>query len=234
MTEKIIGILGGMGPKSTADFFLKVIHATPATKDQDHPRIIIDCNPKIPDRTAAILGKGESPLKQLKDTAFNLERSGAEIIVIPCNTAHYFYEELQKSVHIPIIHMLSETAAYICNTYPKAKKIGLLATTGTIETKIYQHVLDGLQLIVPDGSGQKRVMTAIYGKRGLKAGFSRNLPRRYILEEARKLVVKGAEVLILGCTETSLVIQQKDLRVPLIDPLQILAEVLIRKAQLNT
>lgn len=231
MVERIIGIIGGMGPKSTADFFLKVINTTCAGKDQEHPRIIIDCNPKIPDRTAAILGQGESPIEQLKKTAYNLEKAGAEIIAMPCNTAHYYYDELQKNTQVPIIHMLSETATYIRHNFPEVKKIGLLATTGTLKTKIYQSALNGLELITPDTARQKRVMTAIYGRRGIKAGFTRGLPRKYILEEATGLVEQAAELIILGCTEISLVLRQKDLPVPLIDPLQILAEVTIRKSE---
>ncbi len=232
MAERIIGILGGMGPKSTADFFLKVINATPARKEQEHPRIVIDCNPKIPDRTAAILGEDESPIEQLKDTAHNLEKAGAEIIAMPCNTAHYYYNELQKSTGVPIINMLSETATYIRDSFPEVKKIGLLATTGTLKTKIYQSALSGIKVIIPDSARQKRVMTAIYGRRGIKAGFTRGLPRKYILEEAIRLVEQGAELIILGCTEISLVLKQRDLPVPLIDPLQILAEVVIRKSKL--
>jgi len=91
--EKVVGILGGMGPEATVDLFMKIIKATPAKKDQDHLRIMIDNNPKIPDRTLAILGRGKSPLKQLQETLHNLERAGAEVIAIPCNTAHYYYNE---------------------------------------------------------------------------------------------------------------------------------------------
>ncbi|GAJ09165.1 unnamed protein product, partial [marine sediment metagenome] len=90
MPEKIIGILGGMGPEATIDLFYKIIKFNPSEKDQDHLRIIIDNNPKIPDRTAAILGKGEDPLPALQETARNLEKAGANFIIIPCNTAHYF------------------------------------------------------------------------------------------------------------------------------------------------
>lgn len=230
MTEKIIGILGGMGPKSTADFFEKLIDATPAESDQDHPRILIDCNPKIPDRTAGILGTGASPLDELRATAKNLERAGAELIAIPCNTAHYYFGQLQESVTVPIVNMLSETASYIRGAFPTLERIGILATTGTIRTGIYQAALEGLQLLTPDEAGQNRVMTAIYGEHGIKAGFTRQLPRRYMLREARHLVQRGAELVILGCTEASLVLSQEDMEVPLIDPLQVLAEVVLRKA----
>jgi len=92
MTEKIIGILGGMGPEATIDLFYKIIKFTPAKKDQDHLRIIIDNNPKIPDRTAAILGKGEDPIPALRETAKNLEKAGADFIIIPCNN-YWLYRD---------------------------------------------------------------------------------------------------------------------------------------------
>lgn len=230
MPNRIIGILGGMGPKSTADFFLRVVNATGAKTDQEHRRIIIDCNPQIPDRTAAILGNGESPAEQLKITVHNLEKAGAEIIAMPCNTAHYYFADLQKSTRVPIINMLEETAAYIFNNFPEVERIGLLATTGTLEAQIYQHALDDLELIVPDAHNQRRVMTAIYGPQGIKAGFTRGLPREFILEEATRLVERRAQLIIAGCTEISLVLTQEDLPIPLVDPLEVLVESTLRES----
>ncbi|MBA7530790.1 Aspartate racemase [subsurface metagenome] len=229
--EKLVGILGGMGPETTADFFLKVIKATPAKKDQDHLRIIIDNNPKIPPRTLAILGKGKSPLKQLQETLHNLEKAGAEIIVMPCNTAHHYYSELQESTNIPIINMISETAAYIYQNFPDMKKIGLLATTGTIKAGIYHKAIAKLEVITPDEDAQETVMNAVYGEQGVKAGHTQGKPRNDILEVAEVLINKGAEAIVIGCTEISLVLSQEDLPIPLIDSLQILAAAVVRKAR---
>lgn len=229
--EKVIGILGGMGPEVTADFFLKVIKATPAKKDQDHLRIIIDNNPKIPERTLAILGEGKSPLKQLQETLHNLEKAGAEIIAMPCNTAHHYYSELQESTNIPIINMISETAAYIYQNFPDIKKIGLLATTGTIKAGIYHKAITKMEVITPDEDAQQTVMNAIYGEQGIKAGYTQGNPRSDILRVAEVLINKGAEAIIMGCTEISLVLSQKDLPIPLIDPLQILAAAVVREAR---
>ena len=231
--EKVVGILGGMGPKSTADYFLKIIEATPAKKDQDHLRIIIDSNPKIPDRTLAILGKGRSFLPELLKTVRNLERAGAELITMPCNTAYHYYHELQKSTSVPIINMISETIEYTRRNFPKAKKIGLLATTGTIKAGIYHEAVKGtgLEIIVPDEVAQKRVMNAIYGARGIKAEYTRGKPREILFSSAQALITQGAEVIVIGCTEISLVLNQGDLPVPLIDPLQILARVVVEKAR---
>ena len=230
MQGKIIGILGGMGPEATATLFQKIIKTTPAKKDQDHLRIIIDSNPKIPERTLAILGKGESPLKQLQETLHNLEKAGAEIIAMPCNTAHYYYNELQASANVPIINMISETVASIHNSFPNIKKIGLLATTGTVKSRIYHKAITGMEVITPDDSEQEIVMNAIYGERGVKAGFTQGKSRNALLEVAKGLIDRGAEAIIVGCTEISLVLSQEDLPVPLIDALQVLAEAVIREA----
>lgn len=229
--EKLIGILGGMGPEATADLFLKIIKATPALKDQNHLRIIIDNNPKIPSRTSAILGKGKSPLKQLQETLHNLEKAGAEIIAMPCNTAHHYYNELQESTNIPIINMISETAAYIYENFPDIKKIGLLATTGTIKAGIYHKAITKMEVITPDEDAQETVMNAICGEQGIKAGYTQGNSRSDILEVAKMLINKGAEAIIIGCTEISLVLSQKDLPIPLIDPSQILAVAVVRKAR---
>jgi aspartate racemase len=231
MQEKIVGILGGMGPESTADFFLKIIKTTPVKKDQDHLRIIIDNNPKIPDRTLALLGKSESPLEEVKETIHNLEKAGSEIIAMPCNTLHYYYNELQRSTNIPIINMISETAAYISRVFPNIKKIGLLATTGTIKVGIYHKAIKEIELTIPDEEGQKKVMNAIYGERGIKAGNIQGSPRKDMLEVVEVLVKEGVEAIIVGCTEISLVLNQEDLSVLLINPLQILAEVVAKRAK---
>ena len=229
--EKVIGILGGMGPEATAALFLKIIRATPALKDSDPFRIVIDNNPKITSRVQAIQGKGESPLEQLRETLHTLERAGAEIIAMPCNTAHYYYNELQASTNVPIINMISETAAYIHNSFPSIKKTGLLATTETIKAGIYHQALTKLEIITPGDSEQEIVMNAIYVGQGIKAGYTQGKPRDDILEVAKALINRGAEAIIVGCTEVSLVLTQEDLPVPLIDALQVLAEATIREAR---
>ena len=105
-SEKIIGILGGMGPNATADLYLRIIRATPAKTDQDHLRVIIYSNPKVPNRSTAIIGSGQSPLPELIMAGRKLEESGADFIIIPCNTAHYFLQDLQKELGIPVLDMI--------------------------------------------------------------------------------------------------------------------------------
>jgi len=233
MQDKVIGIIGGMGSKSTAYFFLRIICATPARKDQDHLRIIIDNNPQIPARSSAILREGESPLPELEKTLHNLERAGAQLIAMPCNTAHYYYHELQKSTDIPIINMVSETAEYIRRNLPNINRIGLLATTGTLRAGIYHDALKGtdMEIIVPDEVTQKRIMKAIYGTRGIKAGYTQDKSQKELVKVAQVLIARGAEAIILGCTEISSVLNQRALHVPLVDSMQILAEVVVEKAR---
>jgi len=230
MPEKIIGILGGMGPEATIDLFYKIIKFTPAEKDQDHLRIIIDNNPKIPDRTAAILGKGEDPLPALQETAQNLEKAGVNFIVIPCNTAHYFLSSIQESVNIPVLNMIEETAKETKKRIPQIKKVGLLASIGVYKSKIYhQHFKKfNIEVISPQEKDKEEIIKVIYT---IKAGDLSKRVKKNILKIVQKLIDKGAEAIIAGCTEIPLVLKEGDISVPLIDPTQILAGIAVQKAR---
>ena len=229
--NRVVGILGGVGPEATAELFWRIIRATPVQSEQGHLRIIIDNNPQIPDRTLAILGKGESPLEELVKTALNLEKAGAEIITIPCNTAHYYLDDLRKSVHVPVIDMILETVNYISEQFPEMKKLGLLATSGTVRTQLYQRRLESREVLLPDRESQEDLMAAIYDDTGIKLGFTGGSARNSVLSIAQSLVTRGAEAIIAGCTELSLVLSAPDISVPLIDPLQILAVAVVREAR---
>ena len=230
MPEKIIGILGGMGPEATIDLFYKIIKSTPAEKDQDHLRIIIDNNPKIPDRTTAILGKGEDPLPALQETARNLEKAGADFIIIPCNTAHYYISQIQESVNIPILNMIEETAKETQQRTPQIKKIGLLASMGTYKMEIYhQHFKKfNIEVISPEEKDKEEVMKVIYA---VKAGDLSEKGKKNIIQIAQKLIDKGVEAIITGCTEIPLILKEGDVPVPLIDPTKVLAEIAIQEAR---
>jgi len=230
MPAKIIGILGGMGPEATIDLFYKIIKFTPAEKDQDHLRIIIDNNPKIPDRTAAILGKGEDPLPALRETAQNLEKAGADFIIIPCNTAHYFLPLIQESVKIPVLNMIEETVKETRKKIPQIKKVGLLASIGVYKTKIYhQHFKKyNIEVISPGENDKEEVMKAIYA---VKAGDLSKDVKDNILKIAQKLIDKRVEAIITGCTEIPLILKEGDISVPLIDPTQVLAKAAVQKAR---
>lgn len=234
MAEKIIGILGGMGPEATIDLLTKLVKSTRAKKDQDHLRILIDNNPKIPDRTRAIQGKGPSPLPQLIRSGKTLEKAGADFIIIPCVTAHYYVERLQKKINIPILHIAEETVKYIEARLKGVHRVGLIATTGTVQAGIFQRFLSriGKELILPTSEIQKkRVMKAIYGKDGIKAIGPSKSSKRLILQASRTLIRRGAQSIIAGCTEIPLVLREGDLRVPVIDPLTILARSAVARAK---
>jgi aspartate racemase len=229
LSEKIIGILGGMGPEATADLYLRIIKATPAKRDQDHPRIIIYSNSKVPDRTAAILGTGPSPMPELIRAGKRLEEAGADFIIIPCNTAHYFLDQLQKELRVPILHMIRLSAARAKESYPKVRKAGILATDGTVRSGLYKSAYGetGIEILEPTPEMQVAVMKAIY--QFIKAG---NLIDGGLLlrSVANELIAAGAELIICGCTEVSLVLKEGDLPVPTLDPLQILAEAAVAEA----
>ncbi len=234
MPEKIIGILGGMGPEATIDLFTKIVKGTGAKKDQDHLRILIDNNPKIPDRTLAIQGKGPSPLSQMVRSAKALERAGADFMIIPCVTAHYYHRSLQQKIRIPILHLVEETASYIQAYLRGIRKIGLVATSGTIRTGLFQASLHraGKELLIPPREVQeKSVMKAIYGKDGIKAIGPSEKSKRLVQKVCRLLIRQGAQAIIAGCTEIPLVLKQGDVPVPVIDPLSILAGAALKKAR---
>jgi len=230
MAEKIVGVLGGMGPEATVDFFAKVITLTAAKRDQNHLRIIIDNNPKIPDRTEAILTKDETLVPILVETGKNLEKAGAEFIAIPCNTVHYFYDDLIKEVAVPVLHMIREVTNTIKTSLPNCKRVGLLATTGTVTSRLYQKECQkvGVEVLVPDSQGQAKVMEAILR---IKSGSSKASAREAILKEANQLLERKAEALILGCTDIPLVIKVNDFPVPVFDSNQVLAEATVKFAR---
>jgi len=227
-----IGIIGGVGPSATVDFMNKIIRKTPAAKDQEHVKMIVEHNPQIPDRTAHLVGDGEDPTLALYSCAKKLERNDADLIAIPCNTAHAFVDLIQKRLAVPIVNMIDEVVAFASKHFPGERGAGLLATTGTIQSRIYHRAFasTGIQLIAPDEATQALVMEAIYGKEGIKAGCIEGKPRELLLKAGEYLVEQGAGILILGCTEIPLVfegLQRVTLQgkeIALLDPTSILAE----------
>lgn len=229
MNDKIIGIIGGMGPKATVDLYMKIIDATKIKNEQDHFRVIIDSNPKIPDRTQAILGNGESPIKALIETGKNLEKIGVDIACIPCITAHYFIEDVQKELSYPILNALEELNKYIRENYPKVKNIGVLATTGTIKIGLFQKYLNDFNIIYPSEIIQNGcVMEAVYGKEGIKNGNLGDKPLQLLKKASEELVAEGAELIISGCTEVALVLKPHHITKPLIDPMNVLANAIVK------
>jgi len=229
VTEKVIGILGGMGPEATLDLFGKIIANTPAATDQDHLRVVIDSNPKVPDRTAAILRSEESPVPAMRAGIDALKRAGADFVVIPCVSAHFFLDELQREAGLPILSMFDVAAEHIQAHHPNIRKIGLLATTGTLQGGRFRRRLQvsGIETLTPAGSDQERVMASIYEIKGAPGGRSRTAIAAEIREIAGRLIERGAQGVVAGCTEIPLVLRPEDLGVPVFDTLLLLARAAI-------
>lgn len=221
-----IGIVGGMGPEATANLYAEIIRATPAKKDQEHVPVMIAGIPQVPDRTNAILYGGESPVSAILNSARKLEEIGADFLIMPCNTSHFFINEIRPFINVPFVSMIEETVSFVKNNYPDMKRIGLLATTGTVETGIYTDAFgkEGIDIITLDQFNQEGlVMEAIYGSKGIKSG-RKNVPKIFLLKAVSKLLEKGAKAIILGCTEIPLVLKQKHTDCIIINPTKILAE----------
>ena len=230
MSEKIVGILGGMGPEATIDLFAKIVKATAAKNDEDHLRIIIDNNPKIPSRLDAILKGGPSPVPSMVATAKNIEKAGADFIVIGANTAHWFHADVQKAVKVPVLNMIEETVNWTQRCLPEVKTIGLLATTGTVKTGMYHRAYKkiGIEVVVPKDLEQEKVMASIMG---FKYGEPVSVTQLKMVQVAESLLAAGAKGLVMGCTEVPIILEGYPSQIPLIDPNQIVAEVVVRLAK---
>jgi aspartate racemase len=233
-----IGIVGGVGPAATVDFMDKILKHTAARRDQDHVRMVVEHNPQIPDRTGHLIGGGADPTIALYAACKRLEADDADLIAIPCNTAHAFVARVQPHLGIPIVNMLDETARHLAQMRPGHLRIGLLATTGTVATRVYHDALEavGLAVVVPDAAHQELVMQAIYGEDGIKAGRTDGACAERVRRVLRHLVALGAGAVVLGCTELPLVFAgggavQLDVDgVPVIDPTAVLARACVRHA----
>jgi aspartate racemase len=231
--RQTVGVLGGMGPAATVDFLAKVIAATPAEEDQDHLHILVDCNPQVPDRTAFLRSEGPDPRPSLIAMARGLEQSGASFLVMPCNTAHAFADDIRAAVAIPLVDWPSVVADAVLAA--GVERVGILATTGTIFAAIYRIPLDarGIQSSVPTASGQTEVMRAIYGIEGIKrVGPQSPVARRDLMAGAADVVGQGAKAVILACTEFSLVraLGELELGVPVFDASEIVARHVVNHA----
>ncbi|HEY5759694.1 MAG TPA: amino acid racemase [Steroidobacter sp.] len=227
-----LGVVGGVGPAATVDFLDKVVRNTPAKRDQDHLRLLVEQNPQIPDRTEHLVGDGMDPTLALYATCKKLQAGEADLIAIPCNTAHAFVEAIQSELDIPIMNMLTVTVKHIREMFPKLSKVGLLATSGTVSSGVYKRALedDGFQEVVPTPPLQARVMNAIYGPQGVKAGFTTAASVADVDAAIDELAAQGVEVIVLGCTELPLLLSEPERvtatgnRVTLVDPTDILAK----------
>jgi aspartate racemase len=215
--KKTIGLLGGMGPLATADLLIKITTMTKADSDNEHIRVYIDCDCAIPDRTGAILHGGPDPVPEMTSALRNLEKCGADCIIMACNTAHYFLPRLQPLTNIPILDMPAITARRCAELFP-GKKAALLGTTGTLQTGLYNAAMEkaGISYLLPEPEDQEWLMHLIYDI--VKA----TRPMQPEEENWSRLLAdlrgRGADYFILACTELPIVANTLPDEGPFIDP----------------
>ena len=232
MSERVIGVLGGMGPEATLAFYGRLIEMTPARRDQEHVRVIIDSNPKVPDRSAALLQGGESPVPLMASGLQALQRAGADFAVIPCVSAHAFLDELRGRALIPVLSIFDAVAEELQRGPACLRRVGLLATTGTMKAGLFQRRLSdaGLEVIAPEDADQAGLMAAIYSVKASNAAEERRRAVDCARSVAKRVIDGGAQRVVLGCTELPLLLGGGDLEVQVIDSLVSLARAALREA----
>jgi aspartate racemase len=240
----VIGIVGGAGPYAGLDLLGRILDQTVASADQDHLDIISAFRPRhIPDRTSFLLGEVDlNPAYAIADQLLALERMGADVAGIPCNTAHaqpileVVLQELSAAgSQIRFLNMIEEVVQFLSQHHAGIRRVGVLATEGTYRTRLYSGFLEpsGIEVIIPEEQFQSIVHQAIYDRDyGIKAnGFATDQALKQLRAAADSLQQKGAEAVVLGCTEISLVVKEKTMgELIVIDPTLILARALIRDA----
>ena len=216
-----LGVLGGLGPMATVYFYDMLVRHTKATCDQDHLDVIISSRASTPDRTSYILGQStENPFDIMARDAQRLVTFGADVLAIPCNTAHYFYDRLNETIRVPILNMVEETVLEA-----KARgccRVGILATSGTVQTGTYSRMCErhGLEFVCPDESHQQDLMNVIYGD--IKQGKRPDMARFFAVADSLKR--QGCTRMILGCTELSIIKKDEQLDAFYIDSMSVLAK----------
>lgn len=219
---RTVGVLGGMGPIATHDFFGKVLAASDARTDDDHLRLIIDNNPFVPDRNAAADG-GPSPGPVLAAMARGLEAAGAELLAMPCNAAHAWADDIRAAVRIPFVHMIEETAVAVRAATPQARRVGVLAADAALKNRLYETALEaaGYEALTLSVADQRAFMDIIYR---VKAGNVDAALRAEMRSCAERLLAEGAEAIVAGCTEIPLALALGDITAPLIESTTVLAQ----------
>jgi len=229
-SRKIAGVMGGMGPDATVDFMSKVIAITDSARDQDHVHMVVDQDPTVPNRQAAIKSGKDDVSPHLAAMAKRLENAGADFLVMVCNTAHVFLDGVRKSANIPFISIIDETIAEIDKLCVDAKTVGIMATDGCLDTHIYQDAVkaSGRTALIPDDSEVRRLMELISA---IKAGNKDDEIARGMEAVAQSLVARGADAIIAGCTEIPIVFEGNEFPVPVIASTNVLAKKTLSLAQ---
>lgn len=219
ISRPLIGVLGGLGPAATVDFYAKVVAAATAAgaaSDQEHVRLIIDGDPEVPNRNDSVAGRGPSSAPALVAKALRLKAAGAEMLVMACNAAHAYQDEVAAATGLPLLSVIEVAVAAALRAAPSARSIGILAATGTLDAGLYPPALSarGVTAIEPSGEQRERFMELLYR---IKAGDVGREVRTAMADVAEGLTAAGAEAIIAACTEVPLVLSASDVSVPLVD-----------------
>ncbi len=218
--HKVIGVLGGMGPRATMDLYEYILQLTEAPTEQDHIATLIYSNPKIPDRSNAVTAEQQRHLAEyLVETGKALERGGADVVILPCNGAHQYLNEVALALKIPVLNMIDEVARHLDHRLDKEREVMLFATQATYRSGIYRVALAkrGIKMAVPSDKQQAQLMTLIYQ---VKANIDLAQPRQTL----KALIEQYDMPIILGCTELPLVVDEKHYGIKLTNPGRILAQ----------
>lgn len=229
--EKVAGVIGGMGPAATVDFMRRLVAATPAHDDMDHLHVMVDNNPKIPSRIAALIeGTGADPTPALCQMAKGLEAQGADFLVIPCNTAHHYLPAIARSVHIPVLDMVDLSVQKLTAADPKPQRIGLLASPAVRLVGLYQKRIEqmGLQAVFPGPHHESRLLEVI---KAIKAGQFGARHQQDYAAVAENLMNAGADAFLIACTELSVMGPPLEATCPIVDSLDVLVEATIATAR---
>jgi aspartate racemase len=218
---KTVGVIGGLGPAATLDFFDRILKRTKAVRDQDHLRLIIDNNTKVPDRNAASKGKGPSPGAVIATSARGLQDAGADFIVMACNAAHAYEAEIRSAISVPFISMIEETVKAVAGL--GAKRTGVLAADPCLVADLYQSGLRtaGIEPVLLPGDAQRTFMELIYR---IKSGDTGDVVRRSMATLAKRLEAQDVDVILAGCTEVPIVLTADDIDAELVNSTDVLVE----------
>jgi aspartate racemase len=221
--DRVVGILGGMGPDATVDLMQRILRLTPAEDDGDHLRVLVDNNPRVPSRIAALIdGDGPSPLPALQAMARGLESQGADFLVMPCNTAHHYHADVAAAVDIPFLNLPELVSSRLRRREPRVRRVGLLASSALQVIHLYEPWLEeaGMTALYPEAALQDDLMELI---RAVKSGRVEEHGTAALGAAAEQLAFDGADCLLIACTELSVVADRRALEQPVIDAADVLA-----------
>ncbi len=226
-SRPIIGILGGMGPDATVDLMRRVIVATPAADDCDHVHLLVDSNPDIPSRIAALIeGTGESPAPEIVKMAKRLEAAGAASLAIACNTAHFYAPDIRGAVSIPLLDMIELTAETIAQMALTHHRVGLLASTAVLNIGLYEKALSRSGITIISARRQSDLMDII---KAVKRGETGHIARHAFARIAAEMMEERVDLILIACTELSLLADSINPETPCLDAMDVLTREIVRQ-----